>query len=82
MSQDIGAPEPAAPDFSRADVARLFAGTYLPLCRDLHGKGAIDATALARRIEARLGHERQAPWAVLALSIAQVLMRDAESRQP
>lgn len=82
MSDEVGAGGAGVPPFSGLDIVRAFAGAYLPLCRDLHRSGAIDANALSRRILARLGQERDAPWAALAMSLAQVLQDDASRPTP
>lgn len=77
VSDAVGAGGAGVPPFSGLDIVRAFAGAYLPLCRDLHRSGVIDANALARRIRSRVGQERDAPWAALAISLAHVLQDDA-----
>lgn len=79
MSLEVGAAGPGVPAFASDDVVRVFASAYLPLCRALREAGAIDANTLSARILARLGHEREASWAVLAISLAHVLIADAEA---
>jgi hypothetical protein len=65
------------PAFADDDVVRLFTATYLPLCRALHGAGAIDPAVLARRIAASAGAEAVAPWTALAHALAGVLRDEA-----
>ena len=79
MTQEVGAAGLNIPSFNGDDVTRAFAGAYLPLCRALREAGAIDPHALAVRILARLGPEREASWAVLAISLAHVLIQETET---
>lgn len=79
MSDEVGTASASLPSFSGGDIVHLFAGTYLPLCRTLHRAGQLDPAALSARILGRLGLERQAPWAVLAISLAHVLLADDDA---
>jgi hypothetical protein len=75
---DIGDTEPVLlPVFSGSDIIRLFAATYLPLCRSLGAAGALDIGALAQQIAARAQTEDGSSWSGLAMALAQVLEKDA-----
>ena len=69
----------ALPIFSGSDIVRLFAATYLPLCRSLGAAGAVDIGALAQKIAARAQTEDSSSWSGLAMALAQVLEKDARS---
>ena len=68
-----GLPGPDVPAFTGEDIVRLFAATYLPLCRSLEAAGALDPAALARDIRARLDPEPGEPWEILAAALCKVL---------
>ncbi len=74
----MSAPTEDAPAFSGEDIVRLFAATYLPLCRTLEEAGALDPKALSRDITARIGPDHDEPWAMLAAALCKVL--DGEGR--
>jgi hypothetical protein len=67
------------PVFSGGDVVRLFAATYLPLCRSLGAAGVVDARVLAEKITARAMTDEGSSWSGLALALAHVLEADAHS---
>jgi predicted histidine transporter YuiF (NhaC family) len=67
------------PVFSGGDVVRLFAATYLPLCRSLGAAGAVDTRVLAQKITACAVEDEGSSWSGLALALAQVLEADAHN---
>jgi len=69
----------ALPDFSGGDIVRLFAATYLPLCRSLGAAGAVDTKVLARQIASRASAEEGSSWSGLAMALAEVLETDARN---
>lgn len=79
MSQN-GEPRPVElPVFTGDDVVRLFAATYLPLCRSLRAAGALDTKVLAQAISSRAAVDAASSWGGLALALAEVLAEDART---
>jgi hypothetical protein len=72
MSAD-GPDHTDVPAFSGEDIVRLFAATYLPLCRSLEAAGALDPKALSRDIRARIAPDQGEAWAILAAALCKVL---------
>lgn len=73
MRPPVRPAEDDVPAFTGEDIVRLFAATYLPLCRTLEEAGALDPRALARDIAARVGPDADQPWAILAAALCKVL---------
>lgn len=82
MPDSFSSDGPEIPTFTGGDVVRLFAATYLPLCRALHREGLIDSGSLARRILLSVRPEDGSPSAALAHALANVLRADAEAGEP
>lgn len=65
------------PPFAEADILRLLAATYLPLCRTLEAQGVLNCALLARAMAVTTRTDDQAPWAQLVLALSDALAAPA-----
>jgi len=79
MSGGVDAETGILPVFSGGDVVRLFAATYLPLCRSLGAAGVVDTRVLAKKITACAVTDEGSSWSGLALALAHVLEAEAHN---
>jgi hypothetical protein len=70
-------PDPPAPtlNFSAADLVKLVAATYLPLCDELEANGVLDRARLADAMGRYLDPEEVSASAALVTALQVVLRR-------
>ncbi|MBU4434785.1 MAG: hypothetical protein KKC14_10265 [Alphaproteobacteria bacterium] len=63
------------PDFSSADIVKLYAATFLPLCEMLADSGVASHARIARTISGHVPPADNGAWAQLARALVGVLER-------